>query len=331
MKLVICVLLLVACRTRDQEAERAAAASRPPASEPDTPERCTPPGQRVCLGDDLVECNKDGTVGKLLQTCRDGCKAGACADTCAAQGVELVYVVDVAGNLSSFDPRKLPGDPFRVVGNLACETRSTPFSMAVDRKGVAWVLYASGNLYRVSIIDARCTRADFERPPTAPTTFGMGFVTEGPTSENENLFVAANDSTRMLARLDTSREPIKWQDVGPLTTDHSNSPELTGTSEGRLFGYFPESGRGFIQEIDGSSGKALGDRKFLDTSGQVGAFAFAHWGGVFYVFATIGGVTAVHTVDQKTGKYGVARSGIAAPIVGAGVSTCAPLLERTPP
>ena len=34
--------------------------------------------------------------------------------------------------------------------------QATPFSMSVDREGQAWVLYTSGEIFKVSIEDASC-------------------------------------------------------------------------------------------------------------------------------------------------------------------------------
>jgi hypothetical protein len=292
---------------------------------------CERPGDHACVGDELVECLAAGTRGKTLQTCKDGCKRGVCVDPCAARDVELVYVVNADSELLSFDPRKLPGDPFRLVGKLTCDPSSGPFSMAVDRMGVAWVVYGNGTLHRVSILDAHCAPTAYMRGLDVPETFGMGFVTDGPKSTTEKLFVSANDDSQMLARLDTSQEPARWEPIGRITAKQVRNPELTGTGEGKLFGYFPEDGRGFVQELDRTTGRAIGPRTKLGaTTGTVRGWAFAHWGGVFYVFATVDENSAVHAVNRKTGKSELVREHLPFRIVGAGVSTCAPLLERTP-
>lgn len=333
VRVVVLVLVLVGCNT-----DRRSASSETPQVLPTLPPeakhakpQCDDFGKPVCVGSDVVECRENGSYGATLEKCPHGCKQGKCAETCAAQGVELVYVVDSASKLWSFDPRKLPRDPFRLVGDLACDPMSSPFSMAVDRRGIAWVLYANGRLYRVSIADASCSRVQLELGPGATRTFGMGYVTDGPKSENERLFVAANESSRQLAMLDTAKDPVKWVAVGPITADQVRSPELTGTSEGRLFAYFPDEPRSFVQELEQGTGKALGARLYLPPiEGGVGSYAFAHWGGTFYVFTGSFGRASVHAVDGKTGKAHVAMTDIAQHVVGAGVSTCAPLLESVP-
>ena len=65
-------------------------------------------------------------------------------------------------------------------------------------------------------------------------------------------------------------------------------------------------------------------------AGEVGAYAFAQWGGVFYVFATVDGDALVHAIDGRTGADTVVLAHLPNRVVGAGVSTCAPMLEQLP-
>jgi hypothetical protein len=220
----------------------------------------------------------------------------------------------------------LPGDPFRNIGALACDPASAPFSMAVDRRGIAWVLYQSGKLYRVSIVDAHC--APVRRADDGPLGFGMGFASDAPGDEAETLYVAANAAPHQLARVDTTYEPPRWSVVGPVASEGERGPELTGTADAKLFGYFPEPGLGFVQEIDRATAKRIGPRLSLGPGGPVGSWAFAHWGGVFYVFTGAGDTSAVHAVHRNTGAHELVIPDAHHAIVGAGVSTCAPELEQ---
>ncbi len=319
MRIVLVLVLLVGCRDRDREA-----APRPT---PRAAPTCDPAKGPTCAGTDVVECTADGKLGNRVQTCKDGCRAGACIDTCEAQGVELIYVVDDANRLLSFDPSKLPGDPFHPIGTLRCETSATPFSMAVDRRGVGWVLYNNGKLHRVSILDARCLSAGMTARPNAPRTYGMGFVASDAASET--LFVAANDDSRALATIEIAQEPPRFATIAAIDAGQTKNPELTGTGDGKLFGYFPEPNQGFVTELDKTTGQPIEPRHPLGSDiGDVQAYAFAHWGGVFYVFATSDGHTSVHAIHRKDGRYERVRDDVPYRIVGAGVSTCAPLLER---
>ena len=325
------VLLGSACKKRQEEAPPRAT---PPVADPSAPmtfdapraEAACRPGERTCAGADVALCAADGTPGQVIERCAARCRDGACADTCAVNDVELIYVVDNGSNLYSFDPRKLPEDPFHPVGSLSCNDRESLNSMAVDRAGVAWLDFHSGLVYRASIVDAHCATPGV-RPRGAPTSYGMGFVSDGPRATTEKLFVA---DQKVLAVIDTQATPPVWKPVGKLALTGDN-PELTGTGDGRLFAYFPRPGRGFIQELDRETAAPKGPRwKLEGGEGRITAYAFAHWGGVFYVFTTDTGVSSVDAVHLKDGRQERVRTKLPMSIVGAGVSTCAPLLERAP-
>ncbi len=326
--LAAALIAITACKAREPEST-GAPTSTPTATVPrPAPVKCDPAQPSVCDGDKVVAC-VGGTPGKTLEECKGGCRAGACTNTCAVKGVELVYVVDSGNNLLSFDPQRLPDDPFRMIGTLKCESAGQPFSMAVANDGIAWVLYNTGRIYRVSILDAHCTKAG--DPEDGPDTFGMGFAADGPTSEK--LYLAGNDSSQRLAVLDTSSRSPQWAPIAPIAAGQKRNPELTGTADGSLFGYFPdEVSGGFVQQIDAKSGKSIGAQMRLAAApGEITAYAFAHWGGVFYVFTTVDHTTMVHAIHRKTGTYELVLPRIPYEVVGAGVSTCAPELEREPP
>jgi hypothetical protein len=291
------------------------------------PTGCESPGGNVCVDETVVQCLANGKLGETVAKCHAGCNAGKCVETCALRDVELIYVVDVDQHLRSFDPRLLPGDPFHEIGKLPCDSKSSPFSMAVDRMGVAWIGYHSGDVYRASIVDAKCMQA--RTPRNAPKEFGMGFVADGKDAATEKLYVSAYGSSAF-AELDISDKTPVWKPIGAF--DATRNPELTGTGGGQLFGFFPGDGDGFVQEIDRTSGKLVGEPMRVGSpKGEVGAWAFAHWGGKFYVFITIDNHSMVYEIDGKTGTSKRVIDDAGARIVGAGVSTCAPLLESVAP
>lgn len=303
-----------------------AALSVPPI--PAIDERCAPPDSRVCVGDDVVACEANGVLGRRIQACHEGCEAGKCNATCADDGVGLIYVVDSAAELLSFDPRKLPGDPFERIGTLQCAARGGPFSMAVDRHGAAWVVYGDGQMFKVSISDASCRPTTFR--PT--TRFGMGFVTDTPGSSTEKLWLASDDTNHVLSFLDTTQRALAPQRVGSVAGMDELNPELTGTSEAKLYGFYPMTGKpSYVQEISRSNGAPKGPRWNLGKAplDQVQAYAFAQWGGVFYIFVTTYNDdfslnSTVRALDRATGSYRTVLEHLPYRITGAGVSTCAP-------
>lgn len=287
-------------------------------------EACDPKETRVCLGTRVHACEQ-GKLGRALRQCRGECRKGRCVGSCA-DGAELIYVVDDRENLLSFDPRKLPGDPFSLIGRLQCGGGGSPFSMSVDRNGVAWVLYNDGNVFEVSITDASCKATGYHVGSSGDVTFGMGFATDAAGAKTEKLYIAANRAPSDLSFIDTTAEPPVAHRVATIEASQASHPELTGTSEGRLYGFYPvEGGTSFVQEIDKRSGAAVGTRWELgDTLDFVNAYAFAHWGGVFYIFVTTTDGPSVRAIDRRTGAYKVALDRVPYRITGAGVSTCAP-------
>jgi hypothetical protein len=340
--LAVALLLVAGCRGKD-DTDASRPASRPSRggaasandSDDGDDERCPPRADRVCVGDDVVAC-EGGELGRRIRSCKDGCKDGRCVANCSTAGAELVYVVDIAGNFMSFDPRKLPGDPFRKIGHLDCEAShagASPFSMAVDRQGIAWVLYSDGAMFKVSIGDARCQRTTYVPSASGALTFGMGFATDAPGGTTEKLYIAANASDHTLSAIDTEERNPTARDLGTLVVSDQN-PELTGTADARLYGFYPATREpAYVQEIDRRTAAPIGTKWTLGDKalGRVSAYAFAQWGGKFYVFATSATgqfgadeSSMVHVVDRATGKHSVLLENIAYRIVGAGVSTCAP-------
>jgi hypothetical protein len=326
MRWLVALVLITACqRGASNEADDRVSVA-PMSGEDDS---CDPTTPKLCRGEDVIECGSDGHLGRRLRACHDGCKDGRCELSCSDDGVKLIYLVDEANDFLSFDPRKLPDDPFHLVGKLHCPSRGAPFSMSVDRHGVAWVVYSNGELFKVAIDDAKCTPTSYRPGTTGSLTFGMGFATDVPGGKTEKLYLAGNDFVHALSALDPSNLAVSRR--GTITGTEDGNPELTGTSDAKLYGFYPvEVGAPFVQEIDRDSGGAIGPRWPVagGSIGHIEAYAFAQWGGVFYVFATLLDddfveSSTVRTVDRN-GHYRTVLQRLPYKITGAGVSTCAP-------
>lgn len=245
---------------------------------------------------------------------------------CPDADATYVYVVTEQNELFSFYP---PDLTFKFIGNLVCPVvgSATPFSMAVDRRGVAYVLYNDGNIYRVSTATAACTGTTFQPNQESFATFGMGFASDfgGPA---ERLYVSDNDfdgTLRGLGFIDTTSFNLSF--IGSFGTNIRRS-ELTGTGDGRLFAFWPDGlggGGSHLTELNKTTGKVVAqtDLPIGDTND---AFAFAFWGGDFWIFLErdTDSATIVYQIDGATGAVkGMTNTGTRE-IVGAGVSTCAP-------
>src|SRR5262245_30783611 len=86
-----------------------------------------------------------------------GSGSGSGNEDGCSDAAKLVYVVDENNTLSKFDPST---KTFMNIGTLNCPAQflATPFSMGVDRNAVAWVLYSSGELFRVDTSNLMCTK-----------------------------------------------------------------------------------------------------------------------------------------------------------------------------
>jgi hypothetical protein len=268
----------------------------------------------------------------------------ALVDQCPDAGATLIYVVTYQGQLLSFDPPTLT---FTTIGDLICPSgTATPYSMAVNRHGIAYVVYSDGNIFRVSTANAACEKTAYVSQPPPFRQFGMGFVaglsradggaaeagvTEGGLTVVDRLFVASSQATSTstmaseLGFIDTHSYSLGV--VGSFEPVSLYEPELTGTGDGRLYAYYGnENASAFgIAEIDPATAQIVAKWPVDVPHGT--AWAFAFWGGVFYLFTSPDtSYSLVHRFDPSDGSTTLVTStGIGVAIDGAGVSTCAPV------
>ncbi len=305
--------------------------------------QCKPNNSPLCVGDNVYTCNADGSLGAMTQMCPAGqCRSGACTNDCGNGSTTLIYVVDEQYNLLSFDPS---GDKntFKRIGSLNCPASAswpawggigpaTPFSMSVDRTGHAWVLYTSGEIFLVSTVDASCQKTAFAPGQLGFQLFGMGYVSDMAGSPSETLFISGGAADQAglgnLGRVDPKTLAVTTVGALPQT---QVGPELTGTGNGELYGYYPGTASSMVAKMDKTTGQSAQAWPLSGLGNQVKAWAFAHWGGRFYIFVTtddgLGNTNSqVQLFDpaKKTAK--VILNNIPYIIVGAGVSTCAPVI-----
>jgi hypothetical protein len=250
---------------------------------------------------------------------------------CEEAGITFVYVITEENDLFSFYP---PTKAFTKIGTIQCNDpdNATPFSMAVDRAGTAYVVFNQGHLYKVSTLTAKCSPTSFVKQQGGfNLTFGMGF-SANTSDPGETLFVAgdtpAASTPEPLATIDPTT--FQLQQVGNFSHGIGNA-ELTGTGDGRLFAFGVEPGTSpvvlHLAEIEKDNANVVNDTFISLPSGGAGivAWAFAYWGGDFYFFtSTTNGASSVdryHPGDPPVAQH---YADLGRTIVGAGVSTCAP-------
>lgn len=268
-----------------------------------------------------------------------GSGGGAGGDNCPPEA-KLVYTIDKNRVFSSFKPNQMDVtmSTFTTIATLNCPTQNGggPFSMSVDRSGTAWVEYVAtksdgtykgSEMFMVSTKDGSCTATNFVSAQQGMEEFGMGFVANAPMSDQETLFIAGgpgpdvlgNFSSNFLGTLDTTTLAVtKGQSI-------MGRPELTGTGDAKLWAFFPDASNPRISQLDKTAGTESGKILLPTLKGMPTAWAFAFWGGDFWVFLQkdLEQTTTVYHVKGSDGSVTSWKTPNLS-IVGAGVSTCAP-------
>jgi hypothetical protein len=140
-----------------------------------------------------------------------------------------------------------------------------------------------------------------------------------PRFTRDQLYVTNEDQ---LGVLDTGTWTI--QNVGRM----ASQSELTGNSDGELWAFLPLEQPAEIVQLDLDSAAVLTTLRLpgFPDPGDIDTFAFATWGGAFYVFVReygMGSSTDVYEVDGS-GVMSRVLVDVGFDVVGAGVSTCAP-------
>jgi hypothetical protein len=229
-------------------------------------------------------------------------------DVECAETTKQIYVLATDKALYRFYPDKLQ---FVRVGQVACPTTAGTFSMAIDRHGTAWVEYTDGRLFAVDTSNATCRATAFRPGQHGFETFGMGYsLNGGDPSKGETLYLAGAG----LGSLDTKTFDLQF--LGSLTYGRT---ELTGLDQ-QLFAF--SVGSGVIAGLN----KTTGATELVYRTSAVSeraAFAFAQWGGDFWVFTgNDHSIVTQYSPGIDTSKVVVENTGML--IVGAGSSTCAP-------
>ena len=257
-----------------------------------------------------------------------------------SEAAQLVYVLSDANELYSFRPNLRR---FTRIGPLRCPTTLRPNSMAIDRDAVAWVNYIDpsptpagppGVIYRVDTATAACTAAQPIALSREFRQLGMGFSTAGVDRTDESLFVAGTGSASArnspgLARIDPATGALS--PIGAFTGAlQGYNAELTGTGDGRLYGFFTTTPVQ-VAQIDKATAAVTSTRPLAGVE-TPSDWAFSFWGGAFYLYtapsasAQPGRTSNVTLYRPSDGTVDPAyMTNVGFRIVGAGVSTCAPI------
>ena len=246
-----------------------------------------------------------------------------------ADNTDLIYVLSDDGELWSFDPQN---NMFSLIAaGLGCP-QSSAFSMSVDRNGYALVMFQNDDIYTVDVNNPNmCADPGYQPGQLGFNKFGMGFVSNSQFDPCDKLYAHSwsgqggfgeGMNAGRLGRMDA--EDLVMEEIGFINYDGG---ELTGTGDGRLFAFAGAPAK--LIEYDKDTAEVIATEQ-LNMS-LTNAFAFAFYGGDFYMFTEANGNPGVSKVthydydDSKALTQVVAQAPIR--IVGAGVSTCVPLAQ----
>ena len=113
-----------------------------------------------------------------------------------------------------------------------------------------------------------------------------------------------------------------------LRAQLTGAPELTGTGDAHLWAFFPNVSPPLVSELNKQNGMTLRSFQAPTLMGQPTAWAFAFWGGDFWIFLQRQNEasTTVYRMNGTTGAVTTPIPNSGRRIVGAGVSTCAPIM-----
>ena len=242
-------------------------------------------------------------------------------DPCVDAGRQIFLIGRDDAELYAFVPTT---GALTLIGQLDCSVWGSPASMAVTRDGFGYVRYSDNEVYEVDLFTTDCTPTGYQDAGFG--AFGMGFSATLGSTSLDTLFVANEE---MLAVLD----PSTWQmtDVGALPSQS----ELTGTGAGELWAILPLEDPPSAVRLDPATAAVVETLPLsgLPSAQNIDTFAFAHWGGSLWVFIRsygLGNSTDVFQVDPS-GALSSPWLDLGIDVVGAGVSTCAPLVPDAGP
>jgi len=271
-------------------------------------------GDGDMTGDGDGDTSGDGD-GDMMEVCE------------CAENTDLIYVLSDDAELWSFDPANLEFE--QITDALGCPSNNT-FSMSVDRNGVAFVMFQNDDIYTIDVNNPNmCADPGYDPGQMGFDKFGMGFVSNSMFDQCDKLYAhswsgmggfSEGPGAGRLGVMDG--EELVMDEIGPINYDGG---ELTGTGDGRLFAFAGNPAK--LVEYDKSDASVI-DTQQLNMS-LTNAFAFAFYGGDFYMFTEsdqnnqVSKVTHYDYDDTQNLEIVVNQAPIR--IVGAGVSTCVPL------
>ena len=252
-----------------------------------------------------------------------GGQGGAPFGDCVDEDATFIYLVTQALGMYAFKPQS---QQLEYRGQLDCPTGSTPFSMAVRRNGIAYIVFSDGQLWQASVKDASCKSTPFVAGQHQVTNFGMGFAVNADAT-SETLFVADIDYAATISKgLSTiDLDTFVMSPPVPFSNNPGFRIELSAKVQA-LYAFVIDSqvGGGHLARVNKTTA-VMTELEQVPIGANIGSWHFAWWGGEFYFFTAQSGASTTtirryNPVTKVLQNVGVVNEAV----VGAGVSTCAP-------
>ena len=263
-------------------------------------------------------------------------------EACACPDLEVplddgIFVLSSDAELWKYFPKT---NSFEMLGALNCPGLFPgTFSMAVDRTGFAWVQFTAGELRKISVSDvSNCEDPGFDVGQQDVPNFGMAFVSNSANDPCDRIYgnsfsgngFVEGDKIGDFITID----PVNLQ-LSKLGKTNFDGAEVSGTGDGRAF-IFGGSNPSKLVELDKQDGSTVTVLPLGTLEINTGGFAFASFAGDFYLFTDSDNdnnseVTRLDYDDSdNNGKQDlkVVLQDVPLRVVGAGVSTCAPLIPQ---
>ncbi len=239
-----------------------------------------------------VETTSSTTAGATEGTGATGEEACECVP-----GNDLIYVLSDDDEIFTYDPEL---DSFELLTEVTCPGEQYPFSLAVDRAGLAWIQYLSEEVYTFDPANpAPCEPAGVPGGQAGFGLFGMSFAPESNLDVCDRLFLhsysgdgpfAEGPGLGELGVFDPMTDEISA--LGPIDYDGG---ELAGTGDGRLFAFAGVDPAKLI-EYDKDSATPVSTLP-LEGLSKTRASAMAFYGGDAYFFTEAVETTCVPCLE----------------------------------
>jgi hypothetical protein len=233
------------------------------------------------------------------------------APSCPSGAFTGAFLIAESGSLYRFAPETASAQR---VGGVTCPAgTASPWTLAVSKDGIAYVLYSDWNIYRLDLVSLGCTATPYVSgqlsfPGNVSIAISAGIAPE------RLIVYGAKNGPPWLASSDLTSFALA--DIGPITPDPREFPvDTQADAYGRLFALTKS---GALLQINPNTGSLIAKDQTA-FSATAGGWAVLTWNAQVYFF---GGTTGAVQRYDLAAKTLTAIGTIGDTIVGASAAPC---------